>query len=287
MISITAGRFLVFTGFLALLALGGGRLALAGNAATDWREAAHARLRLVSARMPFRGRPWTVAGIEIQLEPGWKTYWRSPGDGLAPSIDWRGSANLKEANVLWPAPVRFNEPGGLITIGYKGNVLLPVLITPAEAAHPVTLAMHLHIGVCKDICIPVDATLHLEIAPGEEVSNDDALRAALDLVPKEQTRGVYCPHSIVTAKRRIVNGKSALVIKTSYVEHAGGLDLFAEAPDGFALPVPVKQPDSTRGRSHYVIAFDSADDEKALKGQTLLLTAVSDEGSCETSWRME
>jgi DsbC/DsbD-like thiol-disulfide interchange protein len=180
-----------------------------------------------------------------------------------------------------------SEPGGLVSIGYKDAVLLPVLVVPADRGAPVGLALRLHIGVCKDICIPVEMTLRLEIGAGDQSGHAEALRAALDRVPKEQARGVYCPHSIVTAKRRFVNGKNALVIKTSYDERASGLDLFAEAPDGFSLPMPVKQPESTRGRSHYVIAFDTAESQKALKGKTLTLTAVSDQGSCETSLRME
>jgi DsbC/DsbD-like thiol-disulfide interchange protein len=281
-------RFLFLSVLLGLLIRSGERMALAaGPAASDWHETAHARLRLIAARLPYQGRMRTVAGIDILLEPGWKTYWRSPGDGLAPTIDWQGSANLKSANVLWPAPTRFDEPGGLVSIGYKDGVLLPVLITPAEAGLPVDLAVHLHIGVCKEICIPVEMTLRLEIGAVETNNVGDALKVALDKVPKQQSRGVYCPHAFITAKRRVVNGKSALVIKTAYDDEVGGRDLFAEAPDGTPLPMPVKQPESTRGRSHYLISFDSEEAEDALKGQTLILTSVSDQGSCETTWHME
>lgn len=281
-------RFLFLSVLLGLLIRSGERMALAaGVAASDWHEAAHARLRLIAARLPYQGRMRTVAGIDILLEPGWKTYWRSPGDGLTPTIEWQGSANLKSANVLWPAPARFDEPGGLVSIGYKDSVLLPVLITPAEAGVPVDLAVHLHIGVCKEICIPVEMTLRLEIAAAETNSDGEALRVALDRVPKQQSRGVYCPHAFVTAKRRVVNGKNALVIKTSYDDEVSGRDLFAEAPEGVALPMPVKQPESTRGRSHYLISFDGEEAETALKGQTLILTSVSDQGSCETTWHME
>lgn len=288
MMVIVSYRFLFLSFLLALLIRSGEQKALAaGETASDWHEAGHARLRLIAARLPYQGRYQTFAGIDILLEQGWKTYWRSPGDGLAPSIDWHGSANLKAAKLLWPAPARFSEPGGLVSIGYKDGVLLPVLITPAEPGTPVKLAVHLHIGVCKDICIPVELTLRLEIAADDISTNGEALRTALDRVPKPQTRDIYCPHSFLTAKRRVVNGKNALVIKTSYDEQASGFDLFAEAPEGFALPMPVKQPESTRGRSHYVIAFDSEAAENALKGQTLILTPVSDQGSCETIWRME
>jgi len=36
-----------------------------------------------------------MAAVQVDLEPGWKTYWRSPGDtGIAPTI---GSAGLDKA----------------------------------------------------------------------------------------------------------------------------------------------------------------------------------------------
>ena len=54
---------------------------------------------------------WTDAGgtrisaLELVLEPGWKTYWRNPGDtGLPPSFDWSAAANMTGAEIIWPAP---------------------------------------------------------------------------------------------------------------------------------------------------------------------------------------
>jgi DsbC/DsbD-like thiol-disulfide interchange protein len=278
----------IFAVLAAVFSYGGGpQPAIAASSA--WHEAAHTRLRLISAGvMSYQGRQWVVAGVEIVLDGGWMTYWRSPGDGVAPSLDWSGSANLKALKVLWPAPFRFKEPGGLISIGYKDRVILPMLITPQEESAPVRLVIGFNYGVCADICIPVEAMLRFEITRPDDELHREALRSALDAVPKLQAQGVYCPHRLIAVGERIVKGKPALVIKTAFSDQATGLDLFAEAaPDGVALPVPTRQPSSTRGRSHYLIAFATAKAAKAFKGQTLNLTAVSDQGSCETTWRME
>ena len=57
------------------------------------------------------------AGIEITLAPGWKTYWRAPGDGGLPtSLNWSRSSNLQTAKVHWPRPDVFRV-AGLRSIG--------------------------------------------------------------------------------------------------------------------------------------------------------------------------
>ena len=72
-------------------------------------------------------------GLQFRLDPGWKIYWRSPGDaGFPPSLDWQGSENLAEAAIQWPVPHRFTL-FGLQTFGYGGEVVLPILVTARTA----------------------------------------------------------------------------------------------------------------------------------------------------------
>src|SRR3546814_7282787 len=59
----------------------------------------------------------------MTMDPGWHTYWRHPGDsGIAPTFDWSKSQNVAEIEVLWPAPLRFDQPGDM-TIGYKDRIV--------------------------------------------------------------------------------------------------------------------------------------------------------------------
>lgn len=70
----------------------------------------------------------TWLGVHLNLGPGWKTYWKSPGDaGLPTEFDWSGSSNLVEAEVQWPAPSRLSILG-FETVGYTHEVLFPVRI---------------------------------------------------------------------------------------------------------------------------------------------------------------
>lgn len=100
-----------------------------------------------------------MAALRIRLADGWKTYWRAPGDsGIPPSLDLRESQNIQSVQFHWPVPDVYVE-GGVRTIGYKDELVLPITITPKQAGAPMTLSGMLQIGVCLDVCLPMQASL--------------------------------------------------------------------------------------------------------------------------------
>ncbi|HUF55844.1 MAG TPA: protein-disulfide reductase DsbD domain-containing protein [Thermohalobaculum sp.] len=117
------------------------------------------------------------AGLELRVEPGWKTYWRAPGEaGIPPRFDWSRSANLAGVEVGWPAPQVF-ESFGLQTVGYAGTVVLPLRLTPQDPARPIDAVLDLALGVCRDICVLEETELGASIAPG--APGPAAMRIAL------------------------------------------------------------------------------------------------------------
>ena len=123
-----------------------------------------------------------MAAVELQLAPGWKTYWRSPGDaGIPPSFDWSASENVKSVRIHWPAPLVF-ELNGMQTIGYHEHLVLPVEITPRDPARPVRLSVSVELGVCDKICLPASLSLTSDLttagAPDAEIQSALAKRAA-------------------------------------------------------------------------------------------------------------
>ena len=101
------------------------------------------------------------AGILIELEPEWKTYWRMPGDtGIPPQFDWAGSKNTNAIEVMFPVPSRFRDVSGE-SIGYHNKVLFPVSIKPQNADDTVQLQLNMFFAVCKEICIPAKAKADL------------------------------------------------------------------------------------------------------------------------------
>ena len=121
-----------------------------------------------------------MTALHIELEPGWKTYWRSPGDaGIPPIFDWQGSTNMAGAELLWPRP-EIIESGGERTLGYHDSLVLPIRVAPAHPGEPVTIRAMVDLGVCLDICVPVQLTLEAG-PPGP--APDPRIEAALAQMP--------------------------------------------------------------------------------------------------------
>ncbi|MGH1353887.1 MAG: protein-disulfide reductase DsbD domain-containing protein [Thalassovita sp.] len=97
-----------------------------------------------------------IAALRIELAPGWKTYWRAPGDaGIPPLINWSGSDNLAKFMPVWPTPEVFSQ-NGMTSVGYEDALVLPIVLTPKDRAKPIALSGELQIGICKDVCVPAD-----------------------------------------------------------------------------------------------------------------------------------
>lgn len=123
-----------------------------------------------------------IAALELTLAPGWKTYWRAPGDaGIPPEFDWSRARNVKAINLHWPTPKVFWQ-SGMRSIGYADRLILPFSITPKRAGKDLHLRGTLDMGICSDICVPhrlrFDATL-----PADADARHPAIVAALSDMP--------------------------------------------------------------------------------------------------------
>ena len=118
------------------------------------------------------------AALHLTLAPGWHTYWRTPGaSGIPPDLGWQGSGNLAALTVHWPVPVVF-EINGAKSIGYSGDLVLPLELTPGQVGQPLDLALTADLGICKEICVPVSLTLNAALGVGAAPENA-AITAAL------------------------------------------------------------------------------------------------------------
>ena len=110
------------------------------------------------------GRPFSV-GLVMRMRAGWHTYWKNPGDaGLPPRIKWRLPDGFSAGPIQWPVPERI-PAGPVMSYGYEGEVLLPILITPPSriAADSVTIAGTFDWLECSDVCLPGSAELDLTL----------------------------------------------------------------------------------------------------------------------------
>lgn len=152
-----------------------------------WHEGQGGRVRLVTSGAPdAAGR--LQGALEVDLKPGWKTYWRDPGDsGVPPQIDVSASSNISGADLSFPPPQRHDDGYGKWA-GYDRSVSLPVLFTLTDPAAKATIDAGVFLGMCETICIPVQARLTLDPAVDAGDEEDSAtVQAALAALPAEAT----------------------------------------------------------------------------------------------------
>src|SRR3954471_1346346 len=174
--------------------------------ASPWLSDAHSAVRLLAGS---RSGAVLLGGIAFQLQPGWHTYWRNPGDsGVPPRFDFAKSENIEAVTVLWPAPTKFADGAGGISLGYQKQVVLPLRIVSKNADKPVTLRADINYAVCEKLCIPVEAKAELVFASVAS-TEDNTLFAALDPVPNPANVGDPNPLTVRDIRR---DGKSSVVV---------------------------------------------------------------------------
>jgi suppressor for copper-sensitivity B len=142
--------------------------------ASNWVDTDQSRIRLISGSEGLKGRDSLRIGLQIQLAPGWKTYWRSPGDaGIPPQLDWTGSENLKSAKILWPLPEEF-EAYGFSSWGYHDEIVFPIDISLKEEGKPLDLKLQVQLGICENVCIPYAFELALSVDAIASMPSEEA-----------------------------------------------------------------------------------------------------------------
>ncbi len=138
-----------------------------------------------------------MAGLNITLAPGWKTYWRAPGDGgIPPMIDFRGSQNINATQFHWPVPEVFYQ-NNMRSIGYSGGIVLPLELDPVGDG-PIQLTGSIQIGVCQEVCIPVTFEFDTLLPRASAARDPDLLAAVLDRPQTATEAGVQNATCVVT-----------------------------------------------------------------------------------------
>ena len=219
--------------------------------ASPWVEDNYSGIRLIAGASKS-GAESLNAGIEIKMQPGWHTYWRYPGDsGVPPRFSFAGSDNLASATMLFPAPHAFTDEAGT-TIGYKGNVILPVSVVPRQKDKPVTLRAKIDYAVCEKLCVPAEALLELTLDRTSGADNA-ALAAAEARVPQP----VSAAAAGLTARRANDDKRKPLVFVDLAADTGQQVALFVEGPTPeWALPIPKPVQGAPPGHQHFGFELD-------------------------------
>jgi DsbC/DsbD-like thiol-disulfide interchange protein len=237
--------------------------------ASPWLRDGHSAIRLLAGS---RSGAVLLGGIALQLQPGWKTYWRTPGDsGVPPRFDFSKSDNIEAVTILWPAPTKFDDGAGGHSLGYHDQIVLPLRIVAKSADKPVTLRASVNYAVCEKLCIPVEAEPELAFTSVAS-TEDSALSAALDTVPKPANIGDPNPLTIRDVKR---DGKTTVQVDVVAPADAGDVNLFVEGPTpDWSLPIPNPVEHSPAGVKRFSFELDGVPPGVNPEGAALKLTLV-------------
>jgi len=263
----------------AILCLPGTRTAAAQDASA-WDKEAHAAARLIAGAANKSGdTTWLRAAIEIRLDPGWKTYWRSPGDsGVPPTLDFSGSENVKSVTVLWPPPQRFPDGAGGNSIGYFGHIILPLHVLPQDAAKPPSVHLKLDYAVCGTLCVPAEANLALSLSGNG--AEDQIITIVERRVPRKVALGAPGDLAIRAVHREAGGAHERVVVDVAAPEGMA-VNLFVEGPTPeWSLPLP--EPGGGTGPlRRFSFELDGLPEGAQGKGALLTFTAVSGNDAIE------
>lgn len=242
----------------------------AAGAIGPWSVGDHVRIRLVASGVAEDGT--LQAAIEIKLDRGWKTYWRSPGEGgLAPTLDFSASANAVDPRIGFPSPER-SDDGFTVSYVYHGHVVLPVRFTVADRPAQVSLHLAADLGVCEVVCIPVRIEAALDLAPSDA---HDPIAASIvaegtDALPRPAEPGRF---AVETVRRSGGDDGTPELEMVATMPQAEG-ELFVEAPEGWYPAAPERI--ATDGpTATFRLTIDRRSSETALSGASLRYTLVS------------
>jgi DsbC/DsbD-like thiol-disulfide interchange protein len=211
-------------------------LAAAGSAqasSSAWLETDGARIRLVTTGEPD-AQGHLKGMLDIQLQPGWKTYWRDPGDaGVPPTIDVSGNPDIERVDIDFPVPQRHDE-GDFQWAGYDYPVALPVTFTFKAGSGSSPIDADVFLGVCETICVPVQGRFSVDPAAASDDPLDEAgVTAAFAAIPEAAKPGF----SVTLAEK----SETTATFEASFPGTLSTAELFVAGADGYVFTTPVRQ----------------------------------------------
>jgi DsbC/DsbD-like thiol-disulfide interchange protein len=201
------------------------------------------------------------AGLYVQLDEGWKTYWRNPGEaGIPPSITATAD-NLAELKIDFPLPTRIIDDSGE-AIGFHKEVLFPFYLTPKDVGKPIEANLSAFFGVCQQICQPAKLETRLNFELTSAPTEQALLSAWQARVPKA---GTIANATIVSDGNLVID----LVQKLD--------DLFVEGPEQFYF----RKPDFNKQAGKAWIKIDGLKNPADLRGVDLRMTGTMQEQGLE------
>ncbi|MDR2711041.1 MAG: hypothetical protein LBB65_06935, partial [Burkholderiales bacterium] len=163
-------------------------VAFAGQVGAQPLGQPHVKASLISDAQSVAPNSTFTVALRLDMESGWHTYWKNPGDtGLPTTIVWTLPEGATAGALQWPPP-QAQQVGPFLNYGYEREVLLLTEFKTKNIASPsLDIKARADWLMCRDVCIPdgADLTLTLPVAATSQPSADAAAIAATQkLLPK-------------------------------------------------------------------------------------------------------
>ncbi|WP_077962133.1 protein-disulfide reductase DsbD domain-containing protein [Ensifer adhaerens] len=245
-------------------------------ATSEWVASPGGMIRLVAA--PPKANGTIPATLEIKLNPGWKTYWREPGaSGIPPQVTLDPAGGVVLEKIGFPVPKTFDD-GVVRYVGYDKSVAFPLTLKRVSGKGDVTIRASVFLGICEDICIPVQGELTLALKqdgfdnPLDGARIEDAV-AALPEAPSADFS--------VTSSRYDAD-KATLHLSVRLPADGHDPELFLAGPPGFSFGRPEVQPARDR-EVNAAVPIKLTGKDRELKGKPIVLTVRAQGRSMETT----
>ncbi|RYC15408.1 hypothetical protein EUU22_10020 [Ciceribacter ferrooxidans] len=198
-------------------------------ASSDWALNEGGRMRLVV--LPADAKGLRQAVLQIEPEPGWITYWREPGDsGVPPAVTVAPSGGFTLGRIDFPVPKRI-DAGDLTDIGYDHSVALPLSLSGPPTGKEARLEATAFIGLCKNICIPFQAVLTVDLPANEAADADEAriVADALESLPAKAAPDFAVERHAISADLK------RLTLEVSLPKGAKDAQAIVTGPSGYVF----------------------------------------------------
>ncbi|WDZ77461.1 protein-disulfide reductase DsbD family protein [Ensifer adhaerens] len=252
-------------------------LPVAAQAATsEWVTSPGGMIRLVAAQPRQDGT--IPATLEVRLNAGWKTYWREPGaSGIPPQVTIDPASDVKLEKIGFPVPKTFDD-GVVRYVGYDKSVAFPLTLKRVQGAGDVNIRASVFLGICEDICIPVQGELTLTLKQGDFDNPLDSARIddAVAALPEAPSKDFA-----VTASR-YDDANAVLHLSVHLPDGADHPELFLAGPSGVSFGKPEITTEGETGLGAAVPVRLSGKDRE-LKGKPIVVTIRAKGRSMETT----
>lgn len=247
-------------------------------ASSEWITSPGGAMRLVASQPEPDGS--IPAVLEIRLEPGWKTYWRDPGaSGIPPQVTLDPAGGIELEAIRFPAPKTFGD-GPERYAGYDAPVALPLMLKRVTDQKDLTIRASVFLGICEDICIPVQGKLELSLKGGAFDNPLDRARidTAIASLPEAPSDDFKVANASLDASAGVIH------LDLRLPEEAGDArpDVFLAGPSGLFFGKPAVGAGSGTSR-RVEVPVKLVGKDRNFAGKPIALTVRAGDRSMETT----